>query len=54
MRKEILIGEILARLAEKESLTEQEIGIAMKHLFSDEIDSEISAFLIGLKMKREK
>ncbi len=46
--------EILERLAEKESLTEQEIGIAMKHLFSDEItDSEISAFLIGLKMKGE-
>lgn len=46
--------EILSRLAEKKSLTEQEIKMAIDHMFSDEVtDSEISAFLIGLKMKGE-
>lgn len=46
--------EILSRLAEKKSLTEQEIKVAIDHMFSDEVtDSEISAFLIGLKMKGE-
>ncbi len=46
--------EILKRLTEREALTEHEIEIAMECLFSDEItDSEISAFLIGLKTKGE-
>nr|WP_295970567.1 anthranilate phosphoribosyltransferase [uncultured Bacillus sp.] len=46
--------EVLERLALKKSLTEREIGIAMKRLFSENVtDSEISAFLIGLKMKGE-
>ena len=46
--------EILKRLTAGEALTDQEIKIAMEHLFSDEItDSEISAFLIGLKTKGE-
>jgi anthranilate phosphoribosyltransferase len=46
--------EILQRLTERKALTENEIEIAMEHLFSDDItDSEISAFLIGLKTKGE-
>ena len=46
--------EILKSLTAGESLTDNEIEIAMEHLFSDEItDSEISAFLIGLKTKGE-
>ncbi len=46
--------DILTSLTAGEALTDQEIKIAMEHLFSDEIsDSEISAFLIGLKTKGE-
>jgi len=46
--------EILVRLTAGEALTDQEIKQAMEHLFSDDItDSEISAFLIGLKTKGE-
>ena len=46
--------EILERLTAGEELNKQEIETAMKHLFSDDItDSEISAFLIGLKTKGE-
>ncbi|MCQ6274222.1 anthranilate phosphoribosyltransferase [Bacillus sp. V3B] len=46
--------EILERLTAKESLTDHDIEVAVKHLFSDEItDSEIAAFLIGLKTKGE-
>jgi anthranilate phosphoribosyltransferase len=46
--------EILERLTAKESLTDQDIEVAVEHLFSDRItDSEISAFLIGLKAKGE-
>jgi len=46
--------EILQRLTERESLTDNDIEIAMERLFSDDItDSEISAFLIGLKTKGE-
>jgi anthranilate phosphoribosyltransferase len=46
--------QILERLTKREALTDNEIGIAMERLFSDEItDSEIAAFLIGLKTKGE-
>ncbi|WP_338452156.1 anthranilate phosphoribosyltransferase [Niallia oryzisoli] len=46
--------EILVRLTAGEALTDQEIKKAMERLFSDDItDSEISAFLIGLKTKGE-
>jgi anthranilate phosphoribosyltransferase len=46
--------EILKSLTAGEALTDNEIKIAMEHLFSDEItDSEISAFLIALKTKGE-
>lgn len=46
--------EILERLTKRESLTDHDIKIATGHLFSDEItDSEIAAFLIGLKAKGE-
>lgn len=44
----------LQRLAEKESLTQQEMEEAMEYLFSDESsDSQIAAFLMGLKSKGE-
>lgn len=46
--------EILVRLTSGEELTNQEIKQAMERLFSEDItDSEISAFLIGLKTKGE-
>ena len=46
--------DILTSLTAGEALTDQEIEIAMEHLFSDKIsDSEIAAFLIGLKTKGE-
>ena len=46
--------EIIERLTIGEELNKQEIETAMGHLFSDDItDSEISAFLIGLKAKGE-
>src|SRR4051794_4489590 len=46
--------EILKSLTAGEALTDNEIEIAMKHLFSDVItDSEIAAFLIALKTKGE-
>ena len=45
---------IFEKLTAQEALTEEEIKLAVDCLFSDEItDSEISAFLIGLKMKGE-
>ncbi|MGJ7921513.1 anthranilate phosphoribosyltransferase [Neobacillus sp. LXY-4] len=44
----------LEQLSEQRSLTEAEMENAVKHLFSDEIsDSEMAAFLIGLKIKGE-
>lgn len=44
----------LERLAEKESLSRQEMEEAMEKVFSEEIsDSEIAAFLMGLKAKGE-
>ncbi|WP_313799733.1 anthranilate phosphoribosyltransferase [Cytobacillus sp.] len=46
--------EILQQLSEGKSLSSEEIKIASESLFSNEItDSEIAAFLIGLKMKGE-
>jgi anthranilate phosphoribosyltransferase len=46
--------EIIERLTIGEELNKQEIEKAMGHLFSEDItDSEISAFLIGLKAKGE-
>ncbi|WP_338473120.1 anthranilate phosphoribosyltransferase [Niallia sp. XMNu-256] len=46
--------EILARLTTREELSKEEIGSAVQYLFSEDItDSEISAFLIGLKAKGE-
>ena len=46
--------EIIERLTIGEELNKQEIETAMGHLFSEDItDSEISAFLIGLKAKGE-
>ncbi|KAA9025773.1 anthranilate phosphoribosyltransferase [Niallia endozanthoxylica] len=46
--------EILVRLTAGEALTNKEIQLATERLFSDDItDSEISAFLIGLKTKGE-
>lgn len=46
--------EILERLTERATLTENEITTATDYLLSNEItDSEISAFLIGLKTKGE-
>lgn len=46
--------EILEALTQSRELNEREIGIAINHLFSDDItDSEISAFLIALKAKGE-
>jgi len=46
--------EILFRLTAGEALTDKEIQLATERLFSDDItDSEISAFLIGLKTKGE-
>lgn len=46
--------EILERLTARESLSENEITTAMEYLFSEQVtDSEISAFLIGLKTKGE-
>lgn len=46
--------EIIERLTLGEELTKQEIELAMEYLFSEDItDSEISAFLIGLKAKGE-
>lgn len=46
--------KILERLTARESLTQQEITTAMDYLFSENVtDSEISAFLIGLKTKGE-
>lgn len=45
---------ILQRLSERESLTEIEMKEAMDHLLSNEVtDSEIAAFMIGLKTKGE-
>ncbi|MBU8877996.1 anthranilate phosphoribosyltransferase [Bacillus sp. FJAT-29790] len=45
---------ILQRLSERESLTELEIKEAVDHIFSNDVtDSEIAAFLIGLKTKGE-
>ncbi|WP_102275021.1 anthranilate phosphoribosyltransferase [Cytobacillus massiliigabonensis] len=45
---------ILQQLAEGKSLSLEEIKVASESLFSDEItESEIAAFLIGLKMKGE-
>ena len=45
--------EILKSLTAGEALTDNEIEIAMEHLFSDVItDSEISAFLNCFKDKR--
>lgn len=44
----------LQRLSEKESLSEKEMKDAVEQLFSQDVtDSEIAAFLIGLKMKGE-
>lgn len=44
----------LEQISEQRSLTEAEMENAVKHLFSDEIsDSEMAAFLIGLKIKGE-
>ena len=46
--------DILTSLTAGEALTDQEIEIAMEHLFSDKIsDNEIAAFLIGLKTKEK-
>lgn len=46
--------QILQQLSEGKSLSSEEIKIASESLFSNEItDSEIAAFLIGLKMKGE-
>ncbi len=46
--------EILVRLTAGEALTDREIQLATERLFSDDItDSEIAAFLIGLKTKGE-
>ncbi|WP_071395235.1 anthranilate phosphoribosyltransferase [Bacillus tuaregi] len=46
--------DILVRLTSGETLTNFEINQAMERLFSDDVsDSEISAFLIGLKAKGE-
>lgn len=46
--------EILARLTVGEELSREEIETAVNYLFSEDItDSEISAFLIGLKAKGE-
>lgn len=45
---------ILQQLSERKSLSIEEIKFATEHLLSSEItDSEIAAFLIGLKMKGE-
>lgn len=44
----------LEQLAEQRSLTEIEMEAAVKHLFSEEVsDSEMAAFIIGLKIKGE-
>ncbi|MDZ5473751.1 anthranilate phosphoribosyltransferase [Bacillus sp. 31A1R] len=44
----------LQRLCENESLTKKEMTEAVDYLFSNEVsDSEIAAFLVGLKMKGE-
>lgn len=44
----------LERLTERKSLTESEMQEVMEYIFSQEIsDSEISAFLVGLKTKGE-
>lgn len=44
----------LEHLSEKRSFSEQEMKEAVKQLFSDEVsDSEVAAFLIGLKIKGE-
>lgn len=44
----------LEQLSQQRSLTETEMEDAVKYLFSDEIsDSEMAAFLIGLKIKGE-
>jgi anthranilate phosphoribosyltransferase len=46
--------KILEILTKGNELSKEEINIAIDHLFSDDItDSEISAFLIGLKAKGE-
>ncbi|MDQ0270366.1 anthranilate phosphoribosyltransferase [Cytobacillus purgationiresistens] len=45
---------ILQQLSERQSLSEAEMQDAMDHIFSPEVtDSEIAAFLIGLKTKGE-
>ncbi|MGP7815596.1 anthranilate phosphoribosyltransferase [Niallia sp. 01092] len=47
--------EYLQKLMRNESLTEEEMIVAARQLFSENIsDSEIAAFIIGLKMKGEK
>lgn len=44
----------LEQLSEQRSLSEEEMKEAVKHLFSDEVsDSEMAAFLMGLKIKGE-
>lgn len=44
----------LQRLSERESLTQVEVKEVMEHIFSDEItDSEIAAFMVGLRTKGE-
>lgn len=44
----------LQRLSERESLTQTEMKEVMEHIFKEEItDSEIAAFMVGLKTKGE-
>lgn len=44
----------LQRLSERESLTQTEMKEVMEHMFKEEItDSEIAAFMVGLKTKGE-
>jgi anthranilate phosphoribosyltransferase len=46
--------QFLEHLSNQRSFSEEEMKQAVKHLFTDEVtDSELAAFLIGLKMKGE-
>ncbi len=52
---ELAVKEYLAKLAERQTLTEEEMSRAAQSLFSKDIsESEMAAFIIALKAKGKR